>query len=69
MKIQNQFSSWPQSFPSYFNSLLKSGIAPVLKAGSSGIPKGERWFDNYTLAEMYSDECYRTFKINKKTII
>ena len=39
MKIQNQFSSWPQSFPSYFNSLLKNGLPPVLKAGSSGIYK------------------------------
>ena len=36
-KIQNQFSFWPQSFHNYFNSPLKNGLPPVLKAGSSGI--------------------------------
>jgi hypothetical protein len=41
MRIQNQFRSWLQSFPNNFNSLLKNGQPPVLKAGSSGILKVE----------------------------
>ena len=36
VNFQNQFSSWPQTFPNYFNSLLKNGLPPVLNAGSSG---------------------------------
>ena len=36
MKIQKPFCFWSHSFPNYFDSKLKIGPPPVLKAGSSG---------------------------------
>ena len=53
MKIQNLFWFWSQSFPNCFDLQLKNGLAPVLKAGSSGIRFGRVYLNKWFIPTIY----------------